>query len=104
MEQGSSPGLAAVNRSAAVPMDNVDMQRAAGPILSQDELAEMLVEAADLGDLGCRPLPAVLDIDFIRTGSHDRLKMGMPPATAESASRTISAIAAGTRPPGICPS
>ena len=41
----------------------------------------MLAEATDLSSLDPRhrPLPAVLDTDFIRTGLHAQLSKGMPP-------------------------
>lgn len=45
--------------------------RTAGLVLSEEELAEMFAEAADLSDLGRGPLPAVLDTNFVRTGLQD---------------------------------
>lgn len=54
-------------------------------ILSQEELAALLAEAEDLGELSRGPLPAVLDTDFIRTGLEDQLKKGKLPASVWSA-------------------
>jgi hypothetical protein len=60
---------------------------AAAPILSEEELAAMLAEAAELSALDPRrgPLPAVLDTGFIRTGLEDQLKKSKPPASVWSA-------------------
>jgi hypothetical protein len=54
---------------------------------SQDELAAFLAEAAELNSLDPRrrPLPAVLDTDFIRTGLHAQLSKGLPPRSVRSA-------------------
>ena len=47
----------------------------------------MLAEATDLSSLDPRhrPLPAVLDTDFIRTGLHAQLSRGMPPRSIRTA-------------------
>jgi len=47
----------------------------------------MLAEATDLSSLDPRhrPLPAVLDTDFIRTGLHAQLSKGMPPRSIRTA-------------------
>ena len=56
-------------------------------VLSQEDLAAMLAEAADLSfaDLRRGPLPAVLDTDFVRTGLHYQLKNGRPPRSVRIA-------------------
>jgi hypothetical protein len=53
----------------------------AGRVPSQEELAAFFAEAAELNSLDPRrrPLPAVLDTDFIRTGLHAQLDKGVPP-------------------------
>lgn len=50
-------------------------------------MAAFLAEAAELNSLDPRrrPLPAVLDTDFIRTGLHAQLSKGMPPRSVRSA-------------------
>ena len=62
-------------------------QSAAGRVPRQEELAAFLAEAAELSSLGAgrRPLPAVLDTDFIRTGLHAQLSKGVPPRSVRSA-------------------
>jgi hypothetical protein len=54
---------------------------------AQEEIAAFLAEAAELNSLDPRhrPLPAVLDTDFIRTGLHAQLSKGMPPRSVQSA-------------------
>jgi len=54
-------------------------------VLSQEELAALLAEAADLSELRRGPLPAVLDTDFIRTGLHYQLSNGQPPRSVRIA-------------------
>jgi hypothetical protein len=58
-----------------------------GRVPSEEETAAFLAEAAELNSLGPRrrPLPAVLDTDFIRTGLHAQLSKGMPPRSVRSA-------------------
>jgi hypothetical protein len=59
----------------------------AGRVPSQEELAALLDDALDPGwvGLGRRPLPAVLDTDFIRTGLHYQLSNGIPPRSVRTA-------------------
>jgi hypothetical protein len=47
-------------------------------VLSQEELAALLDDAMDPSWIGLdrRPLPVVLDTDFIRTGLHYQLSNG----------------------------
>jgi hypothetical protein len=56
-------------------------------VLSEEELAALLAEAADVSwpGLSRKPLPAVLDTDFIRTGLHYQLKNGIPPRSVRTA-------------------
>ena len=56
-------------------------------VLSQDELAALLDDAVDPGWIGLRnrPLPAVLDTDFIRTGLHYQASNGIPPRSVRTA-------------------
>ena len=56
-------------------------------VLSQEELAALIDEAMDPGWIGLddRPLPAVLDTDFIRTGLHYQLSNGIPPRSVRTA-------------------
>ncbi len=56
-------------------------------VLSQEELAALLADAADASwlDLSRRPLPAVLDTDFVRTGLHYQLSNGVPPRSVRTA-------------------
>ena len=58
-----------------------------GRALSQEELAALLDDALDpsLAGLSRRPLPAVLDTDFIRTGLHYQLSNGIPPRSVRTA-------------------
>ena len=67
--------------------DGWTSQSGAGRILSQEELSAFLADAAELNSLDPRrrPLPAVLDTDFIRTGIHAQLSKGMPPRSVQSA-------------------
>jgi hypothetical protein len=62
-------------------------QSAAGQVPSQEQLAAFLAEAAELNsvDIGRRPLPAVLDTDFVRTGLHAQLSKGEPPRSIRGA-------------------
>jgi hypothetical protein len=56
-------------------------------VLGEEELAALLAEAADTSWPGLygRPLPAVLDTDFIRTGLHYQLSNGIPPRSVRTA-------------------
>jgi len=56
-------------------------------VLSEEELAALIDDALDPGwaGLSCRPLPAVLDTDFIRTGLHYQLSKGIPPRSVRTA-------------------
>ena len=56
-------------------------------VLSPEEVDALFADAADLSALDPRrrPLPAVLDTDFIRTGLHNQLKEGTPPRSVRSA-------------------
>jgi len=58
-----------------------------GRAVSQDDLAALLDDALDPGWAGLsrRPLPAVLDTDFIRTGLHYQLSNGIPPRSVRTA-------------------
>lgn len=62
-------------------------QNGAGRIPSQEDLAAFLADAAELNSLDPRhrPLPAVLDTDFIRTGLHAQLAKGVPPRSVRCA-------------------
>jgi hypothetical protein len=55
--------------------------------MSEEELAALLAEAADpsWAGLSRRPLPAVLDTDFVRTGLHYQLSNGIPPRSVRTA-------------------
>jgi hypothetical protein len=56
-------------------------------VLSEVELAALLADAGDVGwsGLSRRPLPAVLDTDFVRTGLHYQLSNGAPPKSVRAA-------------------
>jgi hypothetical protein len=56
-------------------------------VLTEEELAELLADAADpaWSGLSSRPLPAVLDTDFVRTGLHYQLSKGTPPKSVRTA-------------------
>jgi hypothetical protein len=58
-----------------------------GRVPTQEEMVAFLAEAAELNSLDPRhrPLPAVLDTDFIRTGLHAQLSKSMPPRSVQSA-------------------
>jgi hypothetical protein len=60
---------------------------AAGRVLSEEELAALIDDALDpsWSGLASRPLPAVLDTDFIRTGLHFQLSNGFPPRSVQTA-------------------
>jgi hypothetical protein len=64
-----------------------DQQVAAGRVLIEDELTALLDDAFDpsWAGLSDRPLPAVLDTDFIRTGLHYQLSRGIPPRSVRTA-------------------
>jgi hypothetical protein len=60
-------------------------------ILTDKELGALIDDALDpswLG-LGRRPLPAVLDTDFVRTGLHYQLSNGGPPRSVTTAERGL---------------
>jgi hypothetical protein len=59
----------------------------AGRVLSEEELSALLDDALNSGWAGLnrRPLPAVLDTDFIRTGLHHQLSKGIPPRSVQTA-------------------
>jgi len=56
-------------------------------VLTEEELAALLADAADpaWSGLSSRPLPAVLDTDFVRTGLHHQLSKGTPPRSMRTA-------------------
>lgn len=56
-------------------------------MLSQEELAALIDDALDpsWAGLSRRPLPAVLDTDFIRTGLHYQVSNGTPPRSVRTA-------------------
>jgi hypothetical protein len=56
-------------------------------VLSQEELAALIDDALDpsWAGLSHRPLPSVLDTDFIRTGLHYQLSNGIPPRSVRTA-------------------
>jgi hypothetical protein len=56
-------------------------------VLSEEELAALLADAADpsWSGLGRRPFPAVLDTDFVRTGLHYQMGNGVPPKSVRTA-------------------
>jgi hypothetical protein len=60
-------------------------------VLSEEELAALLADAADPDwpILGRRPLPAVLDTDFVQTGLHYQLSKGTPPRSVTTAQQGL---------------
>ena len=56
-------------------------------VLTEEELAALIADATDASwlDLSRRPLPAVLDTDFVRTGLHYQLRNGIPPRSVRTA-------------------
>ena len=56
-------------------------------ILTEEDLAALIADAMDASwlDLSRRPLPAVLDTDFVRTGLHYQLRNGIPPRSVRTA-------------------
>jgi len=56
-------------------------------VLSEEDLAALLADAAGGSwlDLSCRPMPGVLDTDFVRTGLHYQLSNGIPPRSVRTA-------------------
>src|SRR5215470_2406670 len=56
-------------------------------VLSEEELAALLADTADETWFSPdrRPLPAVLDTDFVRTGLHYQLSNGIPPRSVRTA-------------------
>jgi hypothetical protein len=59
--------------------------------LTEEDLDALLDDALDPGWAGLarRPLPAVLDTDFIRTGLHYQLRHGHPPKSVTTARRGL---------------
>ncbi len=55
--------------------------------LPEEDLAALIADAMDASwlDLSRRPLPAVLDTDFIRTGLHYQVRNGIPPRSVRTA-------------------
>lgn len=60
-------------------------------VLTERELSSLVDDAFDPGwlGLGQRPLPAVLDTDFVRTGLHYQLRHGGPPRSVTTAQRGL---------------
>lgn len=58
-------------------------------VLTEEDLAALIADAmgASWLDLSRRPLPAVLDTDFVRTGLHYQLRNGIPPRSVRTAQR-----------------
>jgi hypothetical protein len=56
-------------------------------VLTEEELAALLADAADpsWSGLSRRPLPAVLDTDFVRTGLHYQVSNSTPPRSVRAA-------------------
>lgn len=56
-------------------------------VLTEQELAALLADAQEVGQLGLHrgPLPAVLDTDFVRTGLDYQLSKGSPPRSVRTA-------------------
>jgi len=61
----------------------------AQPVLTEEDLAALMADAIDASwlDLRRRPLPAILDTDFVRTGLHYQLRNGIPPRSVRTAQR-----------------
>lgn len=64
----------------------------AGRVLSEDELAALFADSAYVEWLSRRhkPLPAVLDTDFVRTGLHYQMTNGLSCASISVLRRLIS--------------
>ena len=60
-------------------------------VLTEQELGALIDDAMDPSWLGLsgRPLPAVLDTDFVRTGLHYQLSNGGPPRSVTTAQRGL---------------
>jgi hypothetical protein len=60
-------------------------------VLTEEELGALIDDAMDSSwaDLGRRPLPAVLDTDFVWTGLHYQLRNGGPPRSVTTAHRGL---------------
>ena len=58
-------------------------------VLTEEDLSALIADAMDASwlDLSRRPLPAVLDTDFVRTGLHYQLRNGIPPRSVRTAQR-----------------
>jgi hypothetical protein len=58
-------------------------------VLTEEDLAALMADAIDASwlDLRRRPLPAILDTDFVRTGLHYQLRNGIPPRSVRTAQR-----------------
>jgi hypothetical protein len=56
-------------------------------VLTQQQLLDLIDDAMDVSwvDLSHRPLPAVLDTDFVRTGLHYQVREGVPPRSVRTA-------------------
>jgi hypothetical protein len=56
-------------------------------VLTQEQLVALIDDAMDVScvDLSHRPLPAVLDTDFVRTGLHYQVRKGIPPRSVRTA-------------------
>lgn len=56
-------------------------------VLTEEDLSALIADAMDASwlDLSRRPLPAVLDTDFVRTGLHYQLRNGIPPRSVRTA-------------------
>jgi hypothetical protein len=62
-------------------------------VLTEEDMAALIADAMDGRwlDLNRRPLPAVLDTDFVRTGLHYQVCNGIPPRPVRTAQRGRSA-------------
>lgn len=60
-------------------------------VLTEEQLGALIDDAIDpsWASLGRRPLPAVLDTDFVRTGLHHQLRNGGPPRSVTTAQRGL---------------
>jgi hypothetical protein len=58
-------------------------------VLTEEDMAALIADAMDARwlDLNRRPLPAVLDTDFVRTGLHYQVRNGIPPRSVRTAQR-----------------
>ena len=64
-----------------------DRRLKAEEVLTQEQLVALIDDAMDVSwvDLSHRPLPAVLDTDFVRTGLHYQVRKGIPPRSVRTA-------------------